>query len=231
MLSTSSFRQGTELSLGEPLGLDGKCTVESSPVIFPRDRRAQFDQFALRKTIAKHGEKIVGHIRGRSRESHSKTQNELFILIEIRAGPKLRQIPQLLLRDSGFSAHGRMDVDSKWTTNHCRNFKLDQFLELWRDDSGCGGVPAHLLGQAEQFGIPCTNACGKWYMTEPAFDPPEDQLCPESCTVILNAIRSALSPSFMVWRQLLALHVVLSSQATLRLGQRLSEALASHKVD
>jgi hypothetical protein len=41
---------------------------------------------------------------------------------------KSRQVTQLFFRDSDFSAHGRMNVDSKRAAYHRRDFELDQLF-------------------------------------------------------------------------------------------------------
>jgi hypothetical protein len=55
-------------------------------------------------------------------------QHQLFFIAEMCTVFKSRQITQLFFRDSDFSAHGRMNIDSKWTAYHRRDFELDQLF-------------------------------------------------------------------------------------------------------
>jgi hypothetical protein len=49
--------------------------------------------------------------------------------VELGTFFKARQIVQLGFGDSGLSAHGRVDVDSKRATNQHGHLQLHQFLE------------------------------------------------------------------------------------------------------
>jgi hypothetical protein len=42
---------------------------------------------------------------------------------------KTRQVVQLILTNADFSAHGRMDINSKRTTHHHRYFDLCQLFQ------------------------------------------------------------------------------------------------------
>jgi len=72
--------------------------------------------------------KLIANIRWCSREAYSQMQHQFFFIAEMCTVFKSRQIIQLLFRDPDFSAHGRMNVDSKWAAYHRRNFKLDQLF-------------------------------------------------------------------------------------------------------
>lgn len=123
-LASSPLGQRAKLTLREPFGFNSKSPVESGPVVLPRDCGAQFNQFALGKTLAKQSKKTVGNICRRACEGDSEAQNQLFILTEMSAVLKSRKVEQLLLGNSRSSAHGRMEVNSKWTSHQGSHFEL-----------------------------------------------------------------------------------------------------------
>jgi len=55
-------------------------------------------------------------------------RHQLFFIAEMCTVFKSRQITQLFFRDSDFSTHGKMNIDSKWTAYHRRDFELDQLF-------------------------------------------------------------------------------------------------------
>src|SRR5690349_12770465 len=80
------------------------------------------------------------------RKAYGQTQHQLFFVAEMCTVFKSRQVTQLFFGDSDFSAHGRMNVDSKRTAYHRRDFELGQLFQLWRERSAgrrdpTGGVP------------------------------------------------------------------------------------------
>jgi hypothetical protein len=58
---------------------------------------------------------------------------------------------QLLFGDSGFSADGRMNVDSKGAANHEGGFELREFFQMRGDVAFGGAVEIHADGVAEIF--------------------------------------------------------------------------------
>jgi hypothetical protein len=77
-------------------------------------------------------------------KAYCQSQHQLFFIAEMCAVLKSRQVTQLFFPDSHFSAHGRMNVDSKRTAYHRRDFELDQLFELWRDSSPGRCISAQL---------------------------------------------------------------------------------------
>ncbi len=87
--------------------------------------------------------KLIGNVRWCPRKAYSQTQHEFFFVAEMWAVFEMREITQLLFRDSSLPAHGRVNVDSKRAAYHRRDFELDQLLQLWRDSPAGRRVPAH----------------------------------------------------------------------------------------
>ena len=66
---------------------------------------------------------------------------------------ELRQVAELLFSDTGLSADGRMNIDSKRTSNHDRDFDLREFFQIrWQRRRHCR-VDVHSAGDFEQLGI------------------------------------------------------------------------------
>ncbi len=137
---------------------------------------------------AQRGVEIVGNVRGRSGERRGQAKDKLFLLVEICAGFKLRDVVKLLFGDSGFSADGRMNVDSKGTANHERSFELRQFLEMYGDDAFGGGVEIHAESAAEEFGVEGADAGTEWNPAEIAFHEEEDEACDGTGLAVLYAL-------------------------------------------
>ena len=136
----------------------------------------------LRRAVKRSSETFEG-VRVRATARRNTSCSSLF---EMGTVLESREFAQLLLRDPGLSAHGRMNVNSKRAANYRRNFELDQFLKLCGNLSAGGHVFVHKLSQLEQFGIARADAGGKRDVAKPTFHAPEDQVCPKSCFVVLN---------------------------------------------
>jgi hypothetical protein len=65
---------------------------------------------------------------------------------------------KLVFGDTGFSAHGSVDVDSKRAAHHERGFELCQFLQMPGDGARRGGVKVQAHGVAEEFRVKGANA-------------------------------------------------------------------------
>jgi hypothetical protein len=78
--------------------------------------------------IPQGGVEFVGD--GGRRTSHvgGETKDELVALVKMRAGVELGKVVKLRFGDALFSADGRVDVDSKGTSNHHGNLELREFL-------------------------------------------------------------------------------------------------------
>jgi hypothetical protein len=124
------FWHWAELAFGEAFGFDGKGPVEAGAGVFPGDDGSQLDQLALGEVSAEQGIQLVGNVRRGARQSCSEAQHYFLLIIEMRAGFELRQILKLLLADAFFSAHGRMNVNSKRAPHHQRHFQLRDFFQV-----------------------------------------------------------------------------------------------------
>ena len=128
-----SFRQRTKLPVRKSFRLHTKRPVESRAIIFPGHRRSQFHQLALGKFVPQRRKQFIGNFRWRSGERGGKSHYILFHFREIRAGFELRHAHQLLFRESlVFSAHGRMNVNSKRTSHQHRRFQHRKALQTRR---------------------------------------------------------------------------------------------------
>ena len=74
----------------------------------------------------------VDHSR-RTSHGNRESKNRLFLFVKMRTSFELREVVQLLCGDSGFSAHGRMNINSKWAAHHQRGFELRKFFQLQRN--------------------------------------------------------------------------------------------------
>jgi hypothetical protein len=70
----------------------------------------------------------------------------------------MRQVAQLTLTNANFSAHGRMDINSKRTTYHHRHFDLRQLFQNGWHCASRSGMKIHAKRQFEQLGIVGTNS-------------------------------------------------------------------------
>jgi len=124
------FRHRAELALRKTFGSNGKGTVEAGARIFPADNGGEFDKLALRKMPPQLYIEVVWYIGWCLRHGHGKPKNDLLLIVEILAGFELSDIVQLVFGDSGFSAHGRVNVDSKRAPDHQSGFELREFFEV-----------------------------------------------------------------------------------------------------
>jgi hypothetical protein len=117
-LGGGQFRQRAELTLGEAFGRDIVDTIKTGPRIFPSDDGGEFNELALGEVGAQGGVELVGDVGGRARQICGEAQGDFFDVVEIGAGLKSPYVLKLLLGDAFFPAHGRVNVDSKGTTDH-----------------------------------------------------------------------------------------------------------------
>ncbi len=89
--------------------------------------------------------------------------------------------------DAGFSAHGRMDIDSKRASHQGCDLELGEFLEFRRNISRRCQMMAHAGGEVEQFRIAGLNARRKRNSAKPTPDLPKDPPRPESSLLVLDA--------------------------------------------
>ena len=68
-------------------------------------------------------------------------------MVKVLTGLEPRQVVKLLLRNTLFSANGRMNIDSKGTPNHCGNLELGQFFQFCWDRATGRDMQVHFAGQ------------------------------------------------------------------------------------
>jgi hypothetical protein len=117
-LGQGTLGKGAEFAFGEAFRLDVVDAVETGARIFPGDDGRQFDQLALGEMTTQGGVEFVGDVGGRAGELCGEAKDDFFDVVEVGAGLESRQVLKLLLGDALFSAHGRVNVDSKRTTDH-----------------------------------------------------------------------------------------------------------------
>jgi hypothetical protein len=124
------FRQRAELAAGEALGLDIKNAIEARAPVFPRDHGGDFDKLPLVKLPPQRGKQIFRDIGRILCHGDGEAQHQAFPVVEMRARFKVVQVVQLIFGDSGFSAPGRVNVESKWTADQGRRLELRQFFQF-----------------------------------------------------------------------------------------------------
>ena len=146
------FREGTELALREVVGRDGEDSIETGASVFPGDDRGKFDEFGLGKMLAKRRVEFVRDVRWGASEGHSQVNDGFFAGVEVRAGIELREVVELVFGDTGFSAYGRMDINSKRTADHQGGFELGQFFKVHGDQALGGAVHIEAGRLSQVFG-------------------------------------------------------------------------------
>jgi hypothetical protein len=162
-LRRGGFGQGAEVALGEALGGDVVDAVKTSAGIFPSDYGSEFDELTFGEVLAERGVEFIGDVGGNASEIDGEAKDHFFHVVEIGAGFELTQIVKLLFGDAGFSAHGRVDIDSKRTANEHGHFELGEFFQVERNGAFGGGVHVKATSEAEIFGVEGANghACGE----------------------------------------------------------------------
>jgi hypothetical protein len=184
------FGHGAELALGKALGGNVESAIEARTGVFPGDDRRELDQLAFGESMTKRGVELVRHVRGRASKRGGEAQDQFLLFVEVKAGFESRDVVELLFGDSGFSADGRMDVDSKRATDHQRGFELCQLLEVHGDGTFCGGVEVHANRAAQEFGIEGADACAERNAAQVAFQEEEDEPAGRASLIVLDAFRA-----------------------------------------
>ena len=107
-----------EFAFGEAFRLDIVNAVETGTRVFPSDDSGEFNKLAFREVGAQGGVEFVGDVRGSAGELGGEAKDDFFDLGEVGAGLESREVLKLLLSDAFLPAHGRVNVDSKGTTDH-----------------------------------------------------------------------------------------------------------------
>jgi len=163
---TSGLGQGAELAFGETFGGDCEGAVEARAVIFPTDDRGEFNELALGKEATEGCIEFVGNIGGRAGQSGGETEHRFFAVIKMGAGFELRDVVKLLLGDALFSAHGRMDVNSKRTADQHGDLELGEFFQMNRNRAGSDAVKIQADSIAQVFGVESANPRAQRHVTE-----------------------------------------------------------------
>lgn len=158
-----TLRHRTKGAFRESVGADIETSVESRAVVLPGDRRSELHELLFAEVALQLVEQELVDIRGGPAESHRVAQCGL---LGGRIGGALFEavnVVQLLVGDSGFSAPGRIDVDSKRAAHDGRDLdgakklqgKRNRFRALLADfherggpeDAGMVGAHAHGRGR------------------------------------------------------------------------------------
>jgi hypothetical protein len=117
-------------TLVEPRAFKPKHLIRARPIIFPRNRRAEFDQLRRGKPLAEAGPQLVGHLRRRGGDSVGQFQHQLLVGIKQIAFAVPVQIADLLVTQSCRLTCGRVDVNSKRALNQLGGTNLPENFEL-----------------------------------------------------------------------------------------------------
>ena len=171
------FGHGAEVAFGEAFSGDGESAVKTGAGVFPGNDGGEFDELGFGEVMAKGGIELVFH--GGRGAGHGDGQAEygFFLVIVLRAGFKVREIVQLVFGDAGFSAHGRVDVNSKRTAYYQRYFELCKFLQMHRDNTFRNAIEIHAERVVEVFRDKSANPRSERNVAEPALCKPENQTC------------------------------------------------------
>src|SRR5262245_6033228 len=105
----------------ESVAFDFKRAIESRPVVLESHCRSQFNDLLGAELVTDVFEHAIRNIGWCARHRFGIAQHQSLAAIEIRAGLEVRELFQLDVRYSGFSATGRVDVHSEWTSDHLRD--------------------------------------------------------------------------------------------------------------
>ena len=133
------------------------------------------------------GVELIGNVCGRARERGRELQDDLLLIVEVRARLKMKNVVKLRFGDTGSSADGRMDVDSKRAADHKRGLELRELLEMHWDNALGGGIEIHAGGVAQKFGVEGADARAEWDAAEEALGEKEDEAGGQAGLTVLNA--------------------------------------------
>jgi hypothetical protein len=122
--------QSADGSFTEILPFNAEGMGESSSIIFPRNNRGKFYQFGLVKSLAQTRKEQIGYLDRSIRYAVGVFENNALKVGEIEIGTIAVEIGDLLGCDSGFSANGRSDVNSKWTADKSSNTEFGKPFQL-----------------------------------------------------------------------------------------------------
>jgi hypothetical protein len=98
------------------VALDVEESIPTGAIIFKSDLPSQLHELFFRKLIAQTPIQIVGNIGWRVSQGVSQFNYQSFSIVK-RCHVIAENGAQLFIAQTGFSAHGRIDVYSEWTTD------------------------------------------------------------------------------------------------------------------
>jgi len=113
----------------EAVALDMQGAVEACAQVLESDHGGQFDDLGRVEVPLQIVEGRIGDLCGRARHPLCVAQDRLFAGAEIRATLEIRKVGKLLVGDSLFSAHGRVNIDSEGTADDLRHTHAGERLE------------------------------------------------------------------------------------------------------
>jgi hypothetical protein len=184
------FGHGAELALGEVVRRDGEDAVKAGASVFPRNDGGEFHEFRFGKVLAEGGVELIGNVSRGASKGNSQAEDGFFAGVEAHTGFELREVMELVFGDARVSAHGRMDVNSKRTTDHQGSFELRELFEAHGDEAGGSAVHIEAGGFAQVFGDEGADADAQRDATEAAFHEIEQHAREWAGLVVLNALRA-----------------------------------------
>jgi hypothetical protein len=98
-----------------------------------RDRRRQLDELRFVEDVSEAIHEVARNLGRRLRHRDGEIEHEAFRFVERRTRFVAREIQELLLRDTEFSADRRADVESKRTADERARLDLAERLEPGRN--------------------------------------------------------------------------------------------------
>ena len=95
---------------------DVEEAIPTGAIMFKSDLPSQLHELLFRKLIAQTRIQLVGNIRWRVNQGVSQLNYQSLSIIK-RCHVVAASSAQLFIAQTGFSAHGRIDVYSEWTTD------------------------------------------------------------------------------------------------------------------
>ena len=145
-------------------------------MVFPGDGGGQFHELRLAEFATEGGEEVVVDGCRSAGHGNGQTENELLGGGKHGAGFEARDLAQLGLGDSSFSASGRMDIDSKRTAGEHRDLELRELLESDRDGPGRGDNRVQPRRGEKRGGVVGDEGFRLWDQAYALFDGAIDQL-------------------------------------------------------
>jgi len=125
-----SNRHGANRTLAEVLSFDTKGVIETRAVILPGNRGGQLHKLCLIEFFTKASEQCVTYFHRCLSHGIGVFQHQTLDIGKIRVRAVVREVCNLFGRDPVFSADGRANINSKWTSDKGCDAKLCQPFEF-----------------------------------------------------------------------------------------------------